>query len=185
MIRRPPRSTLFPYPTLSRSQQGDPPPRRMSIALYRIDDRLIHGQVVVGWGKPLRVGFIVLVDEAVRASAWQQELCRMGVRPDIEVVFASTEEALERLPEWERDPRVGILVAGDIGTLAALTANRHRVSRVNVGGLHHRPGRSERLRYVYLSDAEAAQLKTLAARGVEVTAQDVPTAAPVPLEDFT
>jgi len=23
----------------------------MSIALYRLDDRLIHGQVVVGWGK--------------------------------------------------------------------------------------------------------------------------------------
>src|SRR5437660_1645822 len=154
----------------------------MSIALYRIDDRLIHGQVVVGWGKPLNVGFIVLVDDAVRASAWEQELYRMGVPADIEVVFASTEEALERLPEWERDPRVGILVAGDIGTLAALTANRHRVSHVNVGGLHHRPGRSERLRYVYLSDAEAAQLKTLAARGVEVTAQDVPTAAPVPLE---
>ena len=59
------------------------------------------------------------------------------------------------------------------------------MERVNVGGLHHRPGRTERLRYVYLSDAEAAELKALAARGVEVTAQDVPTASPVPLEDFT
>jgi PTS system mannose-specific IIB component/fructoselysine and glucoselysine-specific PTS system IIB component len=54
-----------------------------------------------------------------------------------------------------------------------------------VGGLHHRPGRSERLRYVYLSDAEAAQLRALAAQGVEVTAQDVPTAPPVPLKNFT
>jgi len=151
----------------------------MSIALYRLDDRLIHGQVVVGWGKPLNVGFIVLVDDAVRSSAWEQELYRMGVPTEIEVVFASTEEALQGLADWDRDPRVGILVAGDV------TANRHRVSRVNVGGLHHRPGRSERLRYVYLSDAEAAQLKQLAARGVEVTAQDVPTAVPVPLEDFT
>jgi mannose/fructose/N-acetylgalactosamine-specific phosphotransferase system component IIB len=156
----------------------------MSIALYRLDDRLIHGQVVVGWGKPLNVGFIVLVDDAVRASAWEQELYRMGVPAEIEVVFASTAEALQHLPEWERDPRVGILVAGDIETLAALTADSHRVSRVNVGGVHHRPGRSERLRYVYLTDAEAAQLKALAAQGVEVTAQDVPTAAPVPLKDF-
>jgi mannose/fructose/N-acetylgalactosamine-specific phosphotransferase system component IIB len=157
----------------------------MSIALYRLDDRLIHGQVVVGWGKPLNVGFIVLVDDAVRSSEWEQELYRMGVPPEIEVVFASTEEALQRLPEWEGDPRVAILVVGNIDTLAALTANSHRVPRVNVGGVHHRPGRSERLRYVYLTDAEAAQLKTLAARGVRVTAQDVPTAAPVPLEDFT
>src|SRR5690242_21954568 len=91
-------------------QPGDPHARGMSIALYRIDDRLIHGQVVVGWGKPLNVGFIVLVDDAVRASTWEQELYRMGVPPDIEVVFASTEEASERLPQWESDGRVGILV---------------------------------------------------------------------------
>ncbi|HVH11371.1 MAG TPA: PTS sugar transporter subunit IIB [Gemmatimonadales bacterium] len=157
----------------------------MSIALYRIDDRLIHGQVVVGWGKPLNVRFIVLVDDAVRASPWEQELYHMGVPPEIEVVFASTSEALARLPEWERDPRVGLLVAGDIDTLAALSNDSHRVPRINVGGVHARPGRSPRLRYVYLSDAEAATLRTLAGRGIEVTAQDVPTAAPVPLKDFT
>lgn len=157
----------------------------MSIALYRIDDRLIHGQVVVGWGKPLNARFIVLVDDTVRASAWEQELYRMGVPADIEVVFASTAEAAEHLAEWERDPRVGILVSGAIETLAALSDNGHRVRRVNVGGVHHRPGRSERLRYVYLSDAEAAQLRALAAHGVEVTAQDVPTAPPVPLKNFT
>jgi PTS system mannose-specific IIB component/fructoselysine and glucoselysine-specific PTS system IIB component len=157
----------------------------MSIALYRIDDRLIHGQVVVGWGKPLNARFIVLVDEAVRASGWEQELYRMGVPAEIEVIFASTAEAAQRLPEWERDPRVGILVSGEISTLAALVGNSHRVRRVNVGGVHHRPGRSERLRYVYLSDAEAAQLRALAAQGVEVTAQDVPNAPAVPLKAFT
>ena len=157
----------------------------MSIALYRIDDRLIHGQVVVGWGKPLNVGFIVLVDDAVRASTWEQELYRMGVPPDIDVVFASTAEALTCLPGWQRDARVGLLVSGDIDTLAMLASDSRGVPRINIGGLHHRPGRSPRLRYVYLSDAEAAQLKALAARGIEVTAQDVPTTPPVPLEDFT
>ena len=157
----------------------------MSIALYRIDDRLIHGQVVVGWGKPLNAGFIVLVDDVVSGSPWEQDLYRMGVPADMDVVFASTAEAARRLAEWQRDPRVGILVSGDIDTLAALGGGNHGVLRVNVGGVHHRPGRSERLRYVYLSDEEAAKLRALAAQGVEVTAQDVPTAAPVPLAQFT
>jgi PTS system mannose-specific IIB component/fructoselysine and glucoselysine-specific PTS system IIB component len=157
----------------------------MTIALYRVDDRLIHGQVVVGWGKPLNVGFIVLVDDAVHASTWEQELYRMGVPPGIDVVFASTAQALACLPEWQRDARVGFLVTGEIDTLAKLASDSHGVRRINIGGVHHRPGRSPRLRYVYLSDAEAAQLKALAARGIEVTAQDVPTAPPVPLEDFT
>lgn len=157
----------------------------MSIALYRIDDRLIHGQVVVGWGQPLDCGFIVLVDDEVRASEWEQDLYRMGVPPQIEVIFASAEEVIAKLPEWEADARVGILLVGDIDTAAALCANSHAVRRINVGGIHHRTGRSERLRYVYLTDAEAAKLRQLASDGVEVTAQDVPTAQPVPLEQFT
>ena len=57
--------------------------------------------------------------------------------------------------------------------------------RVNIGGIHHRPGRSERLRYVYLTDDEARELRRLAATGVSVTAQDVPTARAVPVEEFT
>src|SRR2546426_12273723 len=86
----------------------------MSIVLYRVDDRLIHGQVIVGWGQPFHVGFIVLVDDAVRASDWEQDLYRMGVPPHIEVSFASIAEAAQRLPEWEADPRPGILLAGTI-----------------------------------------------------------------------
>jgi len=156
----------------------------VALELYRIDDRLIHGQVVVGWGQPLDLGFIVLVDDEVASSDWEQELYRMGVPPDIEMIVASTAEAAARLPEWDADPRVGIVVAGDVGTLAALTGNSHQVKRINVGGIHQRPGRRERLRFVFLSDTEAEQLHQLALRGIEVTAQDVPTARAVPLAEF-
>jgi mannose/fructose/N-acetylgalactosamine-specific phosphotransferase system component IIB len=155
----------------------------VSIALYRLDDRLIHGQVVVGWGQPLACRFIVLVDDEVRASDWEQDLYRMGVPDSVEVVFASVEEAAAKLPDWEQDPRVGILLVGDIDTALQL-ASRTRIRSLNVGGVHHRPGRTERLRYVYLSTDEVQKLRGLAASGVEVSAQDVPTARPVPLAEF-
>jgi PTS system mannose-specific IIB component/fructoselysine and glucoselysine-specific PTS system IIB component len=157
----------------------------MSLALYRIDDRLIHGQVVVGWGQPLDVSFIVLVDDEVSSSDWEQDLYRMGVPPQIEVIFASVEQAARQLEAWEADPRVGILLVGDIDTAVAFAAHAPQVRRFNVGGVHHRAGRRERLRFVYLTDDEAAKLRELAARGVEVTAQDVPTARAVPVGEFT
>ena len=156
----------------------------MSIALYRIDDRLIHGQVVVGWGQPLDCTFIVLVDDEVRSSDWEQDLYRMGVPPSIEIIFASVDEAAERVPAWEADARVGILLVADVDTAVALAGRSNRVKRLNVGGIHHRAGRTERLRFVYLSDDERAKLRQLAAAGVEVTAQDVPTARAVPLAEF-
>jgi PTS system mannose-specific IIB component/fructoselysine and glucoselysine-specific PTS system IIB component len=157
----------------------------VSVALYRIDDRLIHGQVVVGWGQPLGVDLIVLVDDEVRASEWEQELYRMGVPPEVTVAFASVEEALAELPAWEADGRKAIVLTGDIDGMAALVSGSGgAVTRVNLGGIHFRDGRKERLRYVYLSEDEAGRLKALASSGVEITAQDVPTARPVPLDEL-
>lgn len=157
----------------------------MSIALYRLDDRLIHGQVVVGWGQSLDVSRIVLVDDEVQASDWEQDLYRMGVPSHIEVVFASVADAAGRVAGWEGDSRVTIVLVGDIDTAVQLVEQSGRITSLNVGGLHHRAGRTERLRYVYLTPEEAAQLRGLGAAGVEVTAQDVPTARAIPLGEFT
>jgi PTS system mannose-specific IIB component/fructoselysine and glucoselysine-specific PTS system IIB component len=157
----------------------------MSVELFRIDDRLIHGQVVVGWGQPLGVTFLVLVDDEVRASEWEQELYRMGVPPEVEVLFASVAEAATQVAAWRADTRRGIVLTGDVETMAELVAAAPgAVQRVNIGGVHYREGRKERLRYVYLSDEEAARLGTIVAAGVEVVAQDVPTGTPVPLAEL-
>ena len=154
----------------------------MAIELFRIDDRLIHGQVVVGWGQPLDIGFIVLVDDDVAASDWEQELYRMGVPPDMTVTFESVESAAEHLAAYERDVRRGILLTADIATMDRLVA-ASGIRAVNLGGIHHRAGRTQRLRYVFLAPDEEAALRALADRGVAVTAQDVPAARPIPLDE--
>lgn len=155
----------------------------MGLELYRIDDRLIHGQVVVGWGQPLDVQFIVLVDDEVASSDWEQELYRMGVPEEMTVHFESVAGAVERLAGYQADERAGILLTGDIDTMARLVQASGRIPSVNLGGIHHRPGRTQRLRYLFLSPDEEAALKALAALGTEVTAQDVPAARPLPLAD--
>ena len=155
----------------------------MGVELYRIDDRLIHGQVVVGWGQPMGLGFIALVDDEVAGSDWEQELYRMGVPPEVDVFFESVDGAARRLAEWRADQRPGILLTGDIESMARLAGACAEVRAVNLGGIHHRAGRTQRLRYIYLSGEEEAALRVLQGKGVLVTAQDVPTARPVPLED--
>ncbi|MBC7895658.1 MAG: PTS sugar transporter subunit IIB [Cytophagaceae bacterium] len=155
----------------------------MALELYRIDDRLIHGQVVVGWGQPLDVQFLVLVDDEVAASEWEQELYRMGVPPEMEVFFESVASAVGRLPEFQADARIGILLTGDIDTMRRLVTESGRIRAINLGGVHHKPGRIQRLRYIFLSREEEKVLQALAAEGIAVSAQDVPAARPLPLED--
>ena len=151
--------------------------------LYRIDDRLIHGQVVVGWGQPLDIGFIVLVDDLVAEADWEQELYRMGVPPEMDLYFHSAADAVPALAKYRADPRPGILLTGDIPTMRRLV-DEAGVNTVNVGGLHSRAGRVQRLRYVFLSPDDERQLRELAAHGAVVTAQDVPGARPVSLVDL-
>jgi PTS system mannose-specific IIB component/fructoselysine and glucoselysine-specific PTS system IIB component len=154
----------------------------MPIVLCRVDDRLVHGQVVIGWGRPLGVELIVLVDEGVAASSWEQDLYRMAVPPEIEIKFATVAEASAQLAAWQLSERRGLLLTGDVETMASLhRANPAVVHRINLGGIHHRPGRRERLPYLYLTDDELRGLVALEAEGAEITAQDLPTTAPVPL----
>jgi mannose/fructose/N-acetylgalactosamine-specific phosphotransferase system component IIB len=155
----------------------------VALEYFRIDDRLIHGQVVVGWGQPCALGFLVLVDEAVVQSEWERELYRMGVPPEMDLYVESVESAVHRMAEFQADPRAGMLLVGDIATMVALQARVPDIHRVTIGGIHHKDGRVPRLRYVFLTPDEERALQALAARGVTVEAQDVPSAPAIPLAD--
>jgi mannose/fructose/N-acetylgalactosamine-specific phosphotransferase system component IIB len=154
----------------------------MSIVLCRIDDRLIHGQVVIGWGRPLGINLIILVDDQVAGSAWEQDLYRMAVEPEMEVRFVTVADATAQLGEWQTNGKRALVLTGDLDTMAALhAANPEVVHRINLGGIHHRPGRRERLPFVYLTDQELRTLFALQDGGAVITAQDLPTTTPVAL----
>jgi len=155
----------------------------MSIVLCRIDDRLVHGQVVIGWGRAMGIDLIILVDDQVAASDWEQELYRMAVTPEIEVRFVTMADAARQMSEWQSNGKRGLVLTGDLETMAALRASSPDVvQRINLGGIHHRAGRRERLPFVYLTDQELGTLQALEAGGAVITAQDLPTTAPVALK---
>lgn len=156
----------------------------MPIELFRIDDRLIHGQVVVGWGQPLEIDLIVLVDDEVAVSDWEQELYRMGVPPGMQVVFETVESAARNMASHQSDARRGILLTADVDTMQRLVASGAGVPAVNVGGIHHREGRTQCLRYVFLAPNEVDGLRAIADMGVRVTARDVPAAREVSLDEI-
>ena len=157
----------------------------MSIVLCRIDDRLIHGQVVIGWGRAMGIDLIILVDDQVAGSEWEQELYRMAVSPEIEVRFVTVADAASHMSDWQSNGKRGLMLTGDVETMATLrTSHPDVVKRINLGGIHHRPGRRERLPFLYLTDQELRSLQALEVGGAVVTAQDLPTTPPVPLRSL-
>ncbi len=154
----------------------------MAIVLFRVDERLIHGQVVVGWGTTLHPQLIVVVDDELAGSPWEQELYVLGVPAQMEASFTSVTDAQARLVEWERVPTRVIVLTRDVRSMRRLLEGAPlRGAEVNIGGLHFAPGRRAVLPYVYLSDDERAEIVRLAEQGVDVSARDLPGARRVDL----
>lgn len=157
----------------------------MPIVLFRVDERLIHGQVVVGWGERLNMDRIVVVDDDLSASAWEQELYCLGVPPPVDALFASVEDAARDLPRWREETRRIVILVRDVATLGRLAAaGVLGKEEINLGGIHFSPGRERVLPYLFLSPDEREELRRIAASGAEITARDLPGTRAVDLEEL-
>jgi mannose/fructose/N-acetylgalactosamine-specific phosphotransferase system component IIB len=155
------------------------------IVLFRVDERLIHGQVVVGWGERLHMERIVVVDDDLSSSAWEQELYCLGVPPAIEAVFTTVNDCRRDLATWRSDPRRIIVLVRDLETLQRIAEGDVLANEeVNLGGIHFAPGRERVLPYLFLNPEERSALKRLGESGVQLTARDLPGSRAVPLEDL-
>lgn len=152
----------------------------MSWLLHRVDDRLLHGQVVVAWAAQLRPSRVWVADDASAADAWQRELLASAA-PDIEVRVVPVASAAAAYAD-EAAARGGafLLVAGLAAALALVEAGA-AVPRFTLGGLHHAPGKTRVNDYIFLGDDDRRCVRALLEHGVALEVQDVPATRPQPL----
>lgn len=157
----------------------------MPIVLYRVDERLIHGQVVVGWGSKLHPERIIVVDDALAESTWEQDLYSLGLPDNVDATFATVAGARAQLPGW-RDGAVRVLLlTRDLDSMRRLAAGGALTGEeINIGGIHYAPGRQAVLPYLYLSEDERGEMAEIAAQGAIVSARDLPGGRRVGVEQL-
>jgi len=146
-------------------------------SLHRIDDRLIHGQVVVAWGARVNPRIIWVVDDACAASDWERELLESSA-PGVRVRVLTIAEAAVAYPEVAFGAEAAILLVRDLATARALVEAGAAVPSFNVGGLHYAPGKDKVNEYVYLDASDRDDARALLGRGVTLVVQDVPASRP-------
>lgn len=153
----------------------------MSWLLHRIDDRLIHGQVLVAWGQRLDPARMYVVDDAVAASAWERQVF-LEAAPGFDVRVIGVAEAAAAWGSESGAAGGAFLLVRDLATAARLVAQGARPQAFNLGGLHYAPGKAKVNEYVYLDDADREAARALLAAGVALEVQDVPASRPQPLQ---
>ncbi|MEK7823620.1 MAG: PTS sugar transporter subunit IIB [Candidatus Eisenbacteria bacterium] len=147
----------------------------MSWLLQRVDDRLIHGQVVVAWGQRLHPRRIWVVDDGAAANAWERDLLATAA-PGAEVRVVTVAEMAAAWAGESEAAGGAFLLVRDLGTALALVEAGAPVARFTLGGLHYAPGKTKVNEYIYLDAADRARARALLARGVALEVQDVPAA---------
>lgn len=152
----------------------------MGIVLCRVDERLIHGQVTVGWGEYLHVDRYVVVDDDLADAEWEREIYGLGVPAEAKADFLSAGEGRTALAGWRDSSERVIVLTRNLDHMVRLGgAGGFLGERVNLGGIYHAAGRREVLPYLFLSAEDCDRIRLLLDEGIAVTAQDLPSSPEV------
>ncbi|MBN2184313.1 MAG: PTS sugar transporter subunit IIB [Candidatus Krumholzibacteriota bacterium] len=144
------------------------------LKLFRIDDRLVHAQVVLGWGREIRPDRILVADDFVAADEWERNIYTSAVPSEMKISILSLREAVDQLKTGIFDSeRVILLVKGPKDALRLLELGL-RIEEINVGGMHFSEGKEKILDNVYIDEDDRKALREMVKLGVTLEARALP-----------
>jgi len=135
------------------------------LLLVRIDDRLIHGQVVEGWVNFLKVTCILVADDKVAANPVQRSIMEISVPEGLKVIIGGVEDVCGRLRSPSLDRERAILLFSNPADVLRSLDRGLQCSAVNLGGMHYVPGKRKFLDVLAVDDADLSALREIMRRG--------------------
>ena len=145
----------------------------MPINVARIDDRLIHGQVITTWVKNFDIEQVIIVNDKVANDTVQQSVLTMAAPPDLKVVVFGVDKFIEVLKKAEIKRRTMLLFTNSID-VNRLVESGLKLEKLNVGGMRMQEGRRNLSRAVAVTPDEEQAFRSLINNNVAVEIQMVP-----------
>lgn len=146
----------------------------MSIKFIRIDDRLIHGQIVTAWIKSYQAKKVIIVDDIVAKDSFLIDVMNMVKPSGIKLEVVTGEEFASKLPDYESETLNSIILVKTPESAKTCFDAGLKLDSLNVGGMGAKDGRKQIYRNVSASDAEVDILMELKARGIDTYFQATP-----------
>ncbi|MCX2961290.1 PTS system mannose/fructose/N-acetylgalactosamine-transporter subunit IIB [Rodentibacter caecimuris] len=143
------------------------------ICFSRIDDRLIHGQVVTTWVNLFKVEQIVVLNDKLAIDQTQKNILTMAAPQGIKVVVLTIEKFAEIYQTKGLSRRTMLLFTNSIDVLSTVNAGVP-INELNVGGMRFQEGRTQLTKALSVTNEERSAFQQLLDKEVTVTIQMVP-----------
>jgi len=140
----------------------------MTLSLVRVDDRLIHGQVIAVWYRALGADVILVVDDETAEDEFLAEVLVLAAPGGVDVEVYSVEDSAARITELATSKeRAFVLVRSPISVLR-LVEQGVPIPLLNIGGMGAASNRSKLYRNISASTEEIDAMHALERLGTKV-----------------
>jgi len=146
----------------------------MSIKMIRLDDRLIHGQIVAAWAKNLQINRIWIVDDGVAKDEFIKNVMHMVSPPDTELVITGTGDIPKLTKEFDNSDKNTLILMKFPSIAKQIYDVGVEIKELNVGGMGANSDRKKLFKNVSASTAEVETLKMINDMGIKVYFQVTP-----------
>lgn len=140
--------------------------------ILRVDDRLIHGQVIAGWARPLGIESIILASDRISKDEWSCSAYRLAIPQGIEFSCVGIKKCVESFNESNKK-RVMIIVES-VQEASDLVNEGLEIQEITIGGLGYREATRQIAPYIYLSSEDIESVVHLYQRGIKVIGKQLP-----------
>jgi PTS system mannose-specific IIB component len=154
------------------------------IQLTRIDDRLIHGQVMTKWSKGLGINAIFIVDNDVAKDDFMKQIyISSGSRSGLHIKALSTDEVVSYWKEKGFEEYKVLLLFKSIGMVYEAVQKGLVIETLNVGGISKKKDSKLIISSVNVTDEDVTTLSKLKAEKIDIFFQTIPDSLKVSFED--
>lgn len=152
----------------------------LDIRLFRIDDRLIHGQIISAWISALEVDTIVVADDKVVKDELQKMMLRMATPSNIKLKILGVKDAAPYLSDEKNNGRVLVLVKG-VEQILMLVKEGVSVKSINIGNMSMDPKKKKIYKSIWVGDDDIKHLEELNSMGIELEVRVIPDDKRIPM----
>ncbi|MCR5449747.1 MAG: PTS sugar transporter subunit IIB [Solobacterium sp.] len=108
------------------------------IIQLRLDERLIHGQIVTAWSKALQIGTILVANDAAAADPMRTKLLLMTAPPGMKVFVKPVKEAIKLVSDPRADKMRILMIVNNPKDMLEIIRNAPNIEAVNVANYVHK-----------------------------------------------
>lgn len=146
----------------------------MKLAMVRVDERLIHGQVTMGWTRSLGANVILVANDEVANDPMQKNLMMLAAPLSTAVKVLGLDATVERLNSKSWPGGTILLLVRNAVDLLYLVEKGLSLDQVNVGGVRQEGASIKLTKEVSATEEELEAWKRLDERGIRIEVQWLP-----------